>query len=58
MTAVVIDLYKPEPDDPTLVKCCVCGNTFDVDCDDVYPIGSIEELWICDNCLEEVRTDK
>ena len=49
---------KPEPDDAAVVKCCVCGEHFDVDCDDVYPIGSIEELWICDKCLEEVRTDK
>ena len=48
---------KPEPDDPLIVKCCVCGGRFDVDCDDIYHIDSQEDLWICDNCLDEIRRD-
>ena len=48
---------KPEPDDAVVVKCCVCGESFEVDTDDVYPIGSLEELWICDKCLQEIRRD-
>ena len=48
----------PEPDDPAIVECCVCCEKFDVDCDDVYPIGTIEDLWICDECLEQIRNDQ
>jgi len=47
----------PEVDDPVMVKCCVCCEEFDVDGGDVYPIGSYEEVWICDDCLKEIRRD-
>lgn len=55
MAEVVI---KPEPDDAVIVKCCVCCGEFDLDCDDVYEITTGHPLWICDECLEQIRNDQ